>query len=148
MGKTGKILLVEDDPNDVELTLSALSGNNIINEISVVRDGAAALDYLYERGKYEGREPGNPALILLDIKLPKLDGLEVLENIKRDARTRTIPVVMLTSSREEQDLVKSYDLGVNAYVVKPVEFSGFVQAVREIGLFWAVLNQPPPTQSV
>jgi CheY-like chemotaxis protein len=148
VGKTGKILLVEDDPNDVELTLSALSGNNIINEISVVRDGAAALDYLYERGKYEGREPGNPALILLDIKLPKLDGLEVLENIKRDARTRTIPVVMLTSSREEQDLVKSYDLGVNAYVVKPVEFSGFVQAVREIGLFWAVLNQPPPTQSV
>jgi CheY-like chemotaxis protein len=147
VGKAGKILLVEDDPNDVELTLSALSNNDTVNEITVVRDGAAALDYLYSRGKHEGRDPGNPGLILLDLKLPKVDGLEVLEKIKKDPGLKTIPVVMLTSSREEHDLVKSYDFGVNAYVVKPVEFSKFVSAVREIGLFWAVLNQPPPGAS-
>lgn len=148
MSKSDRILLVEDDPNDVELTLSALSENNIANEISVVRDGAAALDYLYMRQRYAARDPGNPALILLDLKLPKLDGLEVLERIKKDPSLKTIPVVMLTSSREEQDLVRSYDLGVNAYVVKPVEFAKFIEAVREIGLFWAVLNQPPPCGSV
>lgn len=144
MAKPGKILVVEDDPNDVELTLAALAENNLSNEISVVRDGAAALDYLYVEGKHAGRESGHPALILLDLKLPKVDGLEVLEKIKGDVDLKTIPVVMLTSSREESDLIKSYDLGVNAYVVKPVEFAKFIEAVREIGLFWAVLNQPPP----
>lgn len=140
----GSILLVEDDQNDVDLTLAAFRRNRISNEISVLRDGAEALDYLHSSGHYEGRSTGNPSLILLDLKLPKVDGLEVLSDIKKDPCLRTIPTVMLTSSREESDLVKSYDLGANAYVVKPVDFMDFVEAVREIGLFWAVLNQPPP----
>jgi CheY-like chemotaxis protein len=140
----GKILLVEDDPYDVELTLSALAENYLTNEIVVARDGAEALDYLYRRGAYESRAAGNPAVMLLDLKLPKVDGLEVLERIKTDPNLKMIPVVMLTSSREEQDLVRSYNSGVNAYVVKPVGFHDFVEAVRELGLFWAVINQPPP----
>jgi CheY-like chemotaxis protein len=140
----GKILLVEDDPYDVELTLSALAENYLTNEIVVARDGAEALDYLYRREAYESRAAGNPAVMLLDLKLPKVDGLEVLERIKTDPNLKRIPVVMLTSSREEQDLARSYNSGVNAYVVKPVGFHDFVEAVRELGLFWAVINQPPP----
>jgi CheY-like chemotaxis protein len=144
MEEPGKILLVEDDPYDVELTLSALAENYLTNEIVVARDGAEAMDYLYRRGAYESRAAGNPAVMLLDLKLPKVDGLEVLERIKTDPDLKMIPVVMLTSSREEQDLVRSYNSGVNAYVVKPVGFHDFVEAVRELGLFWAVINQPPP----
>jgi CheY-like chemotaxis protein len=144
MAKPSKILLVEDDPHDVELTLSALTENHLTNEIVVARDGAEALDYLYRREAYRSREAGNPAVILLDLKLPKVDGLEVLKRIKADPDLRTIPVVMLTSSREEQDLVESYNSGSNAYVVKPVGFQDFVEAVRELGLFWTVINQPPP----
>jgi CheY-like chemotaxis protein len=149
MAKPGKILLVEDDPHDVELTLTALT-DHLTNEIVVVRDGVEALDYLYRRGAYESREaespasPANPAVMLLDLKLPKVDGLEVLKRVKADPDLRTLPVVMLTSSREEQDLAESYDSGANAYVVKPVDFGDFVEAVRELGLFWAVTNQPPP----
>ena len=144
MAKPSKILLVEDDPHDVELTLSALTENHLTNEIVVARDGAQALDYLYRRGTYESREAENPAVILLDLKLPKVDGLEVLKRIKADPDLKTVPVVMLTSSREEQDLVESYNSGSNAYVVKPVGFHDFVEAVSEVGLFWAVINQPPP----
>lgn len=144
MTESGKILLVEDDPHDVELTLTALTENHLTNEIVVVRDGAEALDYLYRRGAHESRGAENPAVILLDLKLPKVDGLEVLKRIKADPDLRTVPVVMLTSSREEQDLVESYDSGSNAYVVKPVGFGEFVEAVKELGLFWAVINQPPP----
>jgi CheY-like chemotaxis protein len=139
-----KILLVEDNSNDVELTLSALSEYHLANEVDVVRDGEEALDYLYKRGKYTERTTVNPAVVLLDLKLPKIDGLEVLEQIKADPDLKTVPVVMLTSSREEQDLIRSYSLGVNAYVVKPVEFSEFLHALKELGLFWAVINQPPP----
>ena len=144
MTKLGNILLVEDDPYDVELTLTALTDNHLTNEIVVVRDGAEALDYLYRRGAYEAREAGNPAVILLDLKLPKVDGLEVLKRVKSNPPLRTIPVVMLTSSREEKDLAESYDSGSNAYVVKPVGFDDFVEAVKELGIFWAVINQPPP----
>jgi CheY-like chemotaxis protein len=144
MEKPGRILLVEDDPHDVELTLSALAENHLTNEIVVVRDGEQALDYLYRRGAYESREAGNPVVILLDIKLPKVDGLEVLKRIKIDPDLKQIPVVMLTSSREEQDLVRSYDSGTNAYVVKPVGFHDFIQSLKEVGVFWAVINQPPP----
>ncbi len=147
MAKPGKILLVEDDPNDVELTLTALTQNHLTNEIVVVRDGAEALDYLYQRGAYASREAGNPAVILLDLKLPKVDGLEVLKQVKADPDLKTTPVVMLTSSREEQDLVESYNSGSNAYVVKPVGFGDFVEAIGELGLFWAVVNQPPPGSS-
>jgi CheY-like chemotaxis protein len=138
-----RILLVEDNANDVELTLAALSEHHLANDIDVVRDGEEALDYLYQRGNYSERK-SNPSVVLLDLKLPKVDGLEVLEQIKSDPNLRTIPVVMLTSSREEQDLVRSYHLGVNAYVVKPVEFQEFLSALKELGLFWAVINQPPP----
>jgi CheY-like chemotaxis protein len=144
MGNPGKILLVEDDPNDVELTLSALAENHLANEVFVVSDGEEALDYLYYQGGYESREEGNPALMLLDLKLPKVDGMEVLRRVKTDPALKIIPVVMLTSSREEQDLVRSYDLGTNGYVVKPVDFQNFVEAVRGLGLFWAVINHPPP----
>ena len=144
MGNPGKILLVEDDPNDVELTLSALAENHLANEVFVVSDGEEALDYLYYQGGYESREEGNPALMLLDLKLPKVDGMEVLKRVKTDPGLRMIPVVMLTSSREEQDLVRSYDLGTNGYVVKPVDFQNFVEAVRGLGLFWAIINHPPP----
>lgn len=144
MDELGRILLVEDDPNDVELTLMALSEGHIANEVVVVHDGEEALNYLYCWGAYETREAGNPPVVLLDLKLPKVDGLEVLKRIKTDPDLRTVPVVMLTSSREEQDLVRSYDLGTNAYVVKPVRFESFVKVVKEVGLFWAVTNQPPP----
>ncbi len=138
------ILLVEDNPNDIELTLAALAENHLANEVVVVRDGAEALDYLYRRGIFMLRVAGNPAVVLLDLKLPKVDGLEVLETLKTDADLKTIPVVMLTSSREEQDLGRAYQLGVNAYVVKPVDFHDFVEAMKELGLFWAVINHPPP----
>ena len=144
MAEPSKILLVEDDPHDVELTLSALSENHLTNEIVVVRDGAEALDYLYRRGPYQSREAGNPEVILLDLKLPKVDGLDVLKRIKADPNIKTVPVVMLTSSREEKDLVESYNSGSNAYVVKPVGFGDFLEAVRQVGLFWTVINQPPP----
>jgi CheY-like chemotaxis protein len=139
-----RILLVEDSSNDIELTLGALEENHLANEVVVVRDGVEALDFLYKRGVFKLRKNGNPAVVLLDLKLPKMDGLEVLKQLKDDAAMRSIPVVMLTSSREEQDLVRSYNLGVNAYVVKPVDFKDFVTALRELGLFWAVINQPPP----
>jgi CheY-like chemotaxis protein len=139
-----RILLAEDSSNDVELTLTALEQHRLANGIDVVRDGAEALDYLYSRGAYEGRTTGNPALLLLDLKMPKVDGLEVLRAIKADAALKTIPVVMLTSSREERDLAASYELGVNSYVVKPVDFHEFMEAVRQIGIFWAVVNEAPP----
>jgi CheY-like chemotaxis protein len=144
MNETGRMLLVEDSEQDVELTLSALSQHNLANEVVVVRDGEQALDYLHARGAFAGRSGGNPVVILLDIKLPKVDGLEVLQRLRADDSLKRTPVVMLTSSREERDIVRSYNLGVNAYVVKPVEFQGFVDAIRELGLFWAVINQPPP----
>ena len=140
---TRRILLVEDSPNDVELTLAALSRHNLANEVVVVSDGEQALDYLHRRRAFKLRAEGNPVVVLLDIKLPKVDGLEVLQNMRTDPELRTTPVVMLTSSREEQDIVRSYGLGVNAYVVKPVDFQNFVSAIAELGLFWAVLNQPP-----
>jgi CheY-like chemotaxis protein len=144
MTELKRILLVEDSPNDVELTLAAFEENHIANEVVVVRDGREALDYLYRRGLFKLRAEGNPAVVLLDLKLPIIDGLEVLAQLKADPAMKALPVVMLTSSREEQDLVASYNLGVNAYVVKPVDFSEFVSAMRKLGLFWAVINQPPP----
>ncbi|TSK03597.1 MAG: response regulator [Geobacter sp.] len=147
MVKLKRILLVEDNANDAELTLEALAEHNLANGVDVVRDGAEALDYLYQRGKYSEYEPGNLAVILLDLKLPKVDGLEVLSSIKADEKLKFIPVVVLTSSREERDVVESYRLGVNAYVVKPVNFSEFITAVKEIGAFWAIVNEPPPMSS-
>ena len=144
MSRLNRILLAEDNPHDIELTLSALEEHHLANEVVVVRDGEEALDYLYCRGKFADRPQGNPAVLLLDLKMPKVDGLEVLRQMRADERLKAIPVVMLTSSREESDLVESYRLGVNAYVVKPVEFEEFVQAVKQVGLFWAVLNEPPP----
>lgn len=139
-----RILLVEDDPKDVELTLTALEEYNLANEVVIARDGAEALDYLYCRGEYAGRPADNPAVLLLDLKLPKVDGLEVLQQIKSDENLRIVPVVVLTSSREEKDMVTSYKLGVNAYVVKPVDFHEFVNAIKELGMFWAIINEPPP----
>jgi CheY-like chemotaxis protein len=139
-----RILLVEDDPKDVELTLTALEEYNLANEVVVAGDGAQALDYLYCRGDFSGRPQDSPAVLLLDLKLPKVDGLEVLQQIKSDENLRMIPVVVLTSSREEKDMVASYKLGVNAYVVKPVDFHEFVNAIKELGMFWAIINEPPP----
>ncbi|HEY9891885.1 MAG TPA: response regulator [Candidatus Sericytochromatia bacterium] len=139
-----RILLVEDSPHDVELILTALAENNLANEVVVVRDGEEALDYLYRRGLFRLRMEGHPVVVLLDLKLPKVDGLEVLAKIKSDSELRRVPVAVLTSSREEQDLIKSYDLGTNAYVVKPVDFHEFVDTIKELGLFWAVVNQPAP----
>jgi CheY-like chemotaxis protein len=144
VNKLGRILMVEDDPKDVELTLTALEEYNLANEVVVTRDGEQALDYLYCRGEYKMRSSGNPAVMLLDLKLPKVDGLEVLKQIKSDVELRIIPVVVLTSSKEEKDMVASYKLGVNAYVVKPVDFHEFVNAIKELGVFWAVINEPPP----
>jgi CheY-like chemotaxis protein len=138
------ILLAEDNENDVELTLAALRSNHVVNEVVVARDGAEALDFLYRRNNFADKGLERPALILLDLKMPKIDGLEVLRQIKSDAALRTIPVVMLTSSREETDLFRTYDLGVNAYVVKPVEFTSFMDAVKVLGQFWAVINESPP----
>jgi CheY-like chemotaxis protein len=140
----GRILLVEDDPRDVELTLTALEDHKLANEVTVARDGQEALDYLYRRGQFASRPNENPAVMLLDLKLPKVDGLEVLKKIKSDEHLKTIPVVVLTSSHEEQDMMRSYKLGVNAYVVKPVDFHEFIGAVKELGMFWAIINQPPP----
>ena len=144
MDQLGRILMVEDDPRDVELTLTALEDYKLANEVVVTRDGEEALDYLYYRGNFTTRPSGNPAVLLLDLKLPKVDGLEVLQQIKSDEQLRMIPVVVLTSSREERDMVASYKLGVNAYVVKPVDFHEFINAVKELGIFWAVINEPPP----
>lgn len=138
------ILLVEDSPKDVELTLAALEQCQLANAVVVARDGAEALDYLRLKGSHADRSPGDPAVVLLDLKLPKVDGLEVLEQIKNDPELRHTPVVMLTSSREERDLIRSYSLGVNAFVVKPVGFEQFFEAIRDLGMFWAVLNEPPP----
>jgi DNA-binding response OmpR family regulator len=140
----GRILMVEDDTKDVELTLTALEEYKLANEVVVTRDGEEALDYLYCRGNFQTRSGGNPAVLLLDLKLPKVDGLEVLKQIRSDEKLKVIPVVMLTSSNEEKDMVASYRLGVNAYVVKPVNFHEFVNAVKELGMFWAVINEPPP----
>lgn len=144
MNELGRILIVEDDPKDVELTLTALEEYNLANEVVVTRDGEEALDYLYRRGTFKMRTGENPAVLLLDLKLPKINGLEVLEQIRSDEKLKIIPVVVLTSSREEKDLVASYKLGVNAYVVKPVDFHDFVNAIKELGVFWAVINEPPP----
>ncbi|PTQ74282.1 response regulator [Pseudomonas sp. GV071] len=138
------ILLVEDNPNDLELTLVALERSQLANDVVIKRDGAEALDYLLRRGEYQNRADGNPAVLLLDLKLPKVDGLEVLKTVRETPALRSIPVVMLTSSREEPDLMRAYEMGVNAYVVKPVEFRDFVAAISDLGVFWAVLNEPPP----
>lgn len=139
-----RILLVEDSPRDAEMALEALATYHLANEVLHLRDGAEALDFLYRRGEFAGRTHGQPAVILLDLKMPKVDGLEVLRQIRGDPGLKLIPVVVMTSSREEQDVVASYELGVNAYVVKPVKFHDFVEAVKQLGAFWAVLNEPPP----
>jgi CheY-like chemotaxis protein len=144
MSELGRILLVEDDPRDVELTLTTLGEYNLANEIVVARDGEKALNYLYCRGEFSTRANDNPAVMLLDLKLPKVDGLEVLQQIKSDERLKLIPVVVLTSSQEEKDMARSYKLGVNAYVVKPVDFQEFAHAIKELGVFWALINEPPP----
>jgi len=146
MTQLRQILLAEDNANDVELTLGALKTNRVLNDVVVTRDGTEALDYLYRRNSYADRSGGNPVLILLDLKMPKMDGLEVLRQVKSSEEFKTIPIVVLTSSREEQDLVRSYALGVNAYVVKPVDFHDFVEAVKLLGGFWAVVNEPPPSR--
>lgn len=138
------ILLVEDDARDLELTLVALEKSQLANEVIVVRDGAEALDYLNREGAHADRSEGNPAVVLLDLKLPKVNGLEVLRTVRGTDRLKSIPIVMLTSSQAESDVVQSYELGVNAYVVKPVEFKQFVSAIADLGIFWAVLNEPPP----
>jgi CheY-like chemotaxis protein len=140
----GRILLAEDNRNDVELALAALAEHNLTNQVVIARDGVEALDFLYARGSHSGRVPGNPVLVLLDLKMPKVDGLAVLRQIKSDPALCHIPVVMLTSSREEQDIVESYQIGVNAYVVKPVAFDNFIEAVRRLSLFWVLTNEPPP----
>jgi CheY-like chemotaxis protein len=144
IGNLKKILLVEDDLRDVELTLTALEEHHLANQVKVVRDGAEALDYLYRRGKFQDRTGGNPIVVLLDLKLPKLNGLEVLRIIKADEQLKVIPVVVLSSSRETPDLVECYRHGVNAYVVKPVNFTDFMRAVQQLGVFWAAINEPPP----
>jgi CheY-like chemotaxis protein len=138
------ILLVEDNLNDVELTIAALKNNHVVNDVIVARHGGEGLDYLYARAKFAGRPPGLPLAVFLDLKMPKVDGLEVLGTVKSDPVLKTIPIVMLTSSREEADLIKSYQLGVNAYVVKPVGFEQFTDAIRQLGIFWALVNEPPP----
>jgi len=148
MNELKKILIAEDDKNDVELTLTALEEFNLANVVVVVNDGEEALDYLYCRGKFANRIKGNPAVIFLDIKMPKVTGLEVLKQIKSDDNLKMVPAVILTSSREERDLVEGYKLGANAYVVKPVDFEEFIRAVKQLGLFWAVINEPPPVSSM
>jgi CheY-like chemotaxis protein len=141
-----RILLAEDSARDAELALNALAAHHLANEVVHVRDGAEALDYLYRRGEFAGRPSADPAVVLLDLKMPKVDGLEVLRVIKGDPQLKRIPVVVMTSSREEGDLLRSYDLGVNAYVVKPMKFQEFVEAIRQVGSFWAVINEPPPNR--
>ena len=143
MTQVKRILLAEDNVNDVELTLEALARHNLANEVVVTRDGEEALDYLYRRGAFQMREEGNPAVVLLDLKMPKVDGMDVLRQVKSDPDLKAVPVVVLTSSREERDVVESYDLGVNAYVVKPVDFHEFMDAVKELGLFWSIINVSP-----
>jgi len=142
------ILYAEDNPKDVELTLEALSDHNLANNVTVVRDGVEAMEYLHCEGKYKERKAGNPAVLLLDLKLPRMDGIEVLRAIRSDAALKMLPVVMLTSSREQQDLIKSYELGVNSYVVKPVDFKDFFEAIRLVGVFWALINEVPPDHTV
>ncbi|MEW6212682.1 MAG: response regulator [Acidobacteriota bacterium] len=142
--ETKKILMAEDNPNDVELTLTALAEHNLANEVIVARDGVEAMDYLYRRGRFDQMPNGNPLVIFLDLKMPRMDGLEVLRQVKGDPDLKTIPVVVLTSSAEEQDVVESYNLGVNAYVVKPVVFDNFIEVVKQLGLFWVLMNEPPP----
>jgi CheY-like chemotaxis protein len=137
------ILLVEDNLHDIELTITALEQNKVSNPVVVTRHGGEALDYLHRRGNFQDRAPGHPIVIFLDLKMPKMDGLELLQHIKGDAGLKTVPVVMLTSSREESDLIKSYQLGVNAYVVKPVKFDQFIEAIRQLGIFWGILNEQP-----
>ncbi len=132
-----------DNVNDVELTLAALGQHNLANEVIIARDGEEALDYLYRRGAFKMRKEGNRAVMLLDLKMPKVDGMEVLRQVKADPDLKTVPVVLLTSSREDRDLIESYDLGVNAYVVKPVDFHEFIDAVKKVGLFWSIINVPP-----
>ena len=144
MAPLKRILLAEDNARDVELTLAALEEYNLANEVVIVRDGAEALDYLYKRGQFAGHPNGLPVVTMLDLKMPKVDGLGVLRVMKSDPLLRHIPVVMITSSREEQDLIRSYETGVNAYVVKPVDFQKFVESIRQVGFFWAVVNEPPP----
>ncbi|MBU4263554.1 MAG: response regulator [Proteobacteria bacterium] len=144
VSKLKRILLVEDDPRDVELTMEALGDYNLANEVVVATDGEEALDYLYCRGNFKDRPTANPAVVLLDLKLPKVSGMEVLRHIRSEEKLKMIPVVILTSSREERDWIESYQLGINAYVVKPVDFHDFVEAVKELGVFWAVINEPPP----
>jgi len=141
------ILLVEDNLNDIELTLAALKRNRVVNEIIVARHGGEALDFLFRQGTFQNRVPGNPVVVFLDLKMPKVDGLEVLRLMKGNVDLKVIPVVMLTSSREEGDLIQSYQLGANAYIVKPVGFEQFSDAIRQLGMFWAVLNEPPPDRT-
>ena len=147
MNSLRPILLVDDSLLDIELTISALKRNHVANEIIVARHGGEAMDFLHRRGEYQNRARGNPVVVFLDLKMPKVDGLEVLRQIKSDPALKMLPVVMLTSSREESDLIKSYQLGTNAYIVKPVGFEQFTEAIRELGIFWAVLNEPPPDLS-
>jgi CheY-like chemotaxis protein len=142
------ILLAEDSPRDAELTLAALEKCQLYNEVIVVRDGVEVLNFLRAKGKFAGRPVRDPAVILLDLKMPKVTGIEVLEQVRADAALRHIPIVMLTSSREEKDVVRSYELGVNAFVVKPVDFREFFQAVQDLGMFWAILNEPPPPRAI
>ena len=144
MSPLKRILLAEDNANDIELTLTALDEYNLANEVVVVRDGVEALDYLFQRGKFAGHPNGIPAVILLDLKMPRMDGLETLRQLRSEPRFKLVPVVMITSSREEQDLIRSYELGVNAYVVKPVDFQKFVECIKQLGFFWALINEPPP----
>lgn len=144
MSPLKRILLAEDSDRDLELTLAALEEHNLANEVVVARDGAEVLDYLHCRGQFAGHTNGLPVVVLLDLKMPKVDGLEVLQAMRADPRFRTVPVVMVTSSREEQDLIRSYELGVNAYVVKPVDFQKFVESIKQVGFFWAIINEPPP----
>jgi len=144
MAELKRILLVEDNPNDAELTLMGLGKHNLINEVVVASDGVEAIDYLYRQGKFASRPEGNPAIILLDLKLPKVDGIEVLRKIRSDEQLKLIPVVVLTSSREEHDIIECYKLGANAYIVKPVNYDEFMDVVKSLGSFWAILNEPPP----
>lgn len=146
MNETRNILLVENDPRDIEFTLDVLKKHHFVNQVDVARDGAEALDYLHRRGRFAGRTTPAPVVVLLDIKMPKLSGIEVLEEMKSSAELRTVPVVMLTSSRDDRDLRRCYELGVNAYVVKPVDFEQFRHAVNEVGIFWALVNDPPPVK--
>ena len=143
MNHAKPILIAEDNPKDIELTMAALADHNLVNHVTVVRDGVEAMEYLRREGAYKERPPGLPAVVLLDIQMPRMDGLEVLRAIRADPALKMLPVVILSSSREEQDVMRSYELGINAYVVKPVKFSEFIEAVKQVGAFWAILNEPP-----